>query len=109
MATRDFATAAPFDGFFANFRKAETLKPGTLIDRFGSRRGSFASPAGTPFSHRGLPPEHETLSRETFKVLRPLDVDAGIAAHAFGGGGGIQFKLPASVRELVDTGVLQPK
>jgi len=107
LLKRDLQTLAPHDGFFANFRKVETLQPGTLIDRFGARDGFFVSPAGTLFSRRGLPPENFTLPLNRLEVVRPLDVDAGIAAHAFGGGGGIQYKLPSSVDELIEGGVLK--
>jgi len=79
-----------------------------VIDRFGGRGGHFTSPEGTPFSARGLPPENACLPHERFEVLKPFKVDAGIAGHAFGGGGGIQYELPASVQQLIDTGVLRP-
>ena len=32
----------------------ETLQPGTVITRYGGEGGTFVSPAGTPFSGRGL-------------------------------------------------------
>jgi len=39
--------------------------------------------------------------------VKPLEVEAGIAGQAFGGGGGIQFELLASIQSLVDAGVLR--
>ena len=109
LIPRNFETLAPHGGFLGGFRTSETLRPGMVIDRFGSRRGTFASPAGTPFSKRGLPPEAALRHKDTLRVLKPLDVEAGIAAPAFGGGLGIQFKLPATVQELIDAGVLEVK
>lgn len=35
-----------------------TLAVGTLIDRFGSEFGSFASPAAAPYMQRALPPSN---------------------------------------------------
>ncbi|MBX3440755.1 MAG: glycohydrolase toxin TNT-related protein [Planctomyces sp.] len=40
---------------FSGAPVAETLQPGTLIDRFGLDTGRFASPAGTPVPMRSLP------------------------------------------------------
>ena len=109
LIPRNFATIAPNGGRLGGFSTTETLRPGTLIDRFGPRRGRFVSPAGTPFSQRGLPPETALESFETFEVLRALDVEGSIAAPAFGGGLGVQFRLPASVQELIDAGFLRAK
>ena len=87
----------------------ETLAPGTLIDRFGPNTGRFVSPAGTPFSARGLPPEAALERFQAFEVLQPLNVEGSIASPAFGGGLGVQYRLPASVQELIDAGVLGVK
>ncbi|MDA0565138.1 TNT domain-containing protein [Streptomonospora sp. S1-112] len=38
-------------------RAVETVREGTLLDRFGSARGSFLAPADTPFPERALPPD----------------------------------------------------
>jgi len=107
LVRRDFETLAPNRGFAAGFTTKETLAPGTVIDRFGGRGGRFVSPAGTPFSARGLPPENARLPHQRLEVLKPLEVDAGIAGHAFGSGGGVQYELPASVQKLIDAGVLR--
>ena len=109
LIPRTFETLAPEGGFLGGFRTSETLRPGTLIDRFGGRRGSYVSPAGTPFELRGLPPETASRPFETFEVLHAIDVEAGIAAPAYGGGFGIQYKLPATVQELIDSGSLGVK
>ena len=87
------------------------LKPGTLIDRYGNRSGTFVSPKGTPFPQRGLPANYETEKPlETYEVLTPLKVNTGQVAPAFGQPGfGVQHELPFSVQELIDLGVLGPK
>ena len=35
------------------------LQPGTLVDRYGSTRGTFVAPEGTPFVNRALPSYYE--------------------------------------------------
>jgi hypothetical protein len=83
-----------------------TLKPGTLLDRFGFARGRFLAPKGAPFSERALPPQaldtpdHSTADYEGLKyqaneiippsnyhvycVQNGFDVDAGPIAPWFG-------------------------
>jgi RHS repeat-associated protein len=102
LVPRNFSTLAPNRGFLGGFTTEETLQPGAMIDRFGGRGGSFASPSGTPFSARALPPENALKPFEQFKVLQPMKVNAGIAGYAFGGGGGIQYELPKSIAGLLD-------
>lgn len=85
----------------------DTLQPGTAISRYGGEGGTFASPAGTPFSARGLPPGHEALGESRYVFAQPLEVDAGIAAYWQGGGGGIQYDLPRSISDLVNDGILK--
>ena len=38
-----------------------TLRPGTIIDRYGPETGTYVAPAGVPFTQRSLPPEHINL------------------------------------------------
>lgn len=85
----------------------DTLQPGTAISRYGGEGGTFASPAGTPFSSRGLPPGHEALGESRYVFAQPLEVDAGIAAYWQGGGGGIQYDLPRSISDLVNDGIVK--
>jgi RHS repeat-associated protein len=110
LVKRSFDNFAPDGGFLGGFRDRTTLPVGQMIDRFGGRGGSYAAPHGTPFAARGLPPENVALPYERFVVLKPLPVDAGIAAHAFGGGGGVQYDLLQSIQSLIDAkyiGVVQ--
>jgi hypothetical protein len=84
-----------------------TLSPGTRIDRFGHEGGTFVSPEGTPFTLRGLPPESGKKPYNIYEVVKPLDVQSGTAAPAFGGGLGPQYELPASIDVLVKSGHLR--
>ena len=86
-----------------------TLQPGTVIDRYGGRGGSFASPQGTPPAARSLPPGAENRPLNAYEVVQPVQVDAGQAASWYGQpGGGIQYDFGRSIQELIDAGVLRP-
>lgn len=102
-----YPPAATSPGGFVGKPVSDTLQPGSVISRYGSEGGRYTSPAGTPFSARGLPPGQKSLGESVYQVTRPIDVDAGIAAWWQGGGGGIQYRLPASVRELLESGALK--
>jgi hypothetical protein len=102
-----YPPAATNPGGFWGAPVQDTLSPGTVISRYGGEGGTYASPAGTPFSARALPPAQEALGESLYTVTQPLDVDAGIAAWWQGGGGGIQYSLPASVSELLESGLLK--
>lgn len=94
------------------FMQGSVLKQtrvGERIDRWGSPEGKFASPAGTPFELRGLPPK-DKVSKPYFvyEVVKPFEVHSGKVMPAFGQiGQGIQYRLPMKIRELVDLGYLR--
>ena len=73
----------PNDGFF-NPPTDATLRPGMRIDRYGPHSGKFASPEGTPAAARSLPPGRASEPIRSFEVLKPLEVEEGLAAPAFG-------------------------
>jgi hypothetical protein len=78
-----------------------TLIEGQLIDRFGSEGGTYLSPAGTPYSARGIPPESlnpfpggEPCNYYRYRVLKSFSVNAGPIAPALGQPGfGLQYVL----------------
>lgn len=109
LILRNYETLAPNGGRLGGFTTTERLQKGTLIDRFGSNTGRFVSPAGTPFSKRGLMPETALERFQTFEVLQPLSVEGSIASPAFGGGLGVQYRLPDTVQELIDARILGVK
>ena len=86
----------------------KVLQPDTLIDRYGTEEGTFASRAGTSFEQRVLPYYYQqTKALSTYGVVSPLGVDAGVSAPAFGMPGlGIQYELPETVAKLLESGVL---
>jgi RHS repeat-associated protein len=98
----------PNNGFLGAPTPA-TLTPGTMIDRFGYNGGSFVSPQGIPYIQRSLAPGTQYTPYNVFQVMKPIDVNAGPIAPAFGmPGGGMQYKLPSSVQSLIDSGHLVP-
>lgn len=94
------------DGFFETPSNL-TLKPGTKIDRYGNSLGKFVSPTGTPYEARSLAPGTENSSYHSYRVIKPINVLAGKTAPWFDQpGGGIQYKLPMTIQELIDLGYL---
>ena len=88
-----------------------TLKPGSSIDRYGPRSGTFASPEGTPFGQRSLPASAASKPYEAYEVLKPIEgVNMGPARPWFGQPGlGVQYELPAPIQQLIDDGFLGVK
>jgi RHS repeat-associated protein len=84
------------------------LKPGTRIDRYGSELGTFASPAGTPFGARALPPHAASAPLRQYEVLQPLPTRSGTAAPWFGQpGGGMQYEFAQPIETLIEQGFLR--
>ncbi|MGH8487371.1 MAG: glycohydrolase toxin TNT-related protein, partial [Gammaproteobacteria bacterium] len=85
-----------------------SLIPGVKVDRYGSPNGTFVSPDGTPFPNRSLPASSASKPLNTYEVVKPIQVDAGSAVPWFNqSGGGTQFELPGTVKNLVDSGHLK--
>ncbi len=84
-----------------------TLKPGTLIDRFGGVRGRFTSPYGTPLDMRAMPPSN-TGVYNVYEVIQPIDVQSSTIAPWFGKiGFGTQYQLERSVGYYISRGYLK--
>jgi hypothetical protein len=76
------------------------MKPGDLMDRFGTGDGRFLSPDGTPFAERSLPPDSLNPvqsgdswvdSYHRYEVVKAFDAKVAVVAPAFGQpGGGLQ-------------------
>lgn len=79
-----------------------TLKPGTIIDRYGKPDGRFASPKSTPFEARSLPPEFVNRPLMTYEVIVSIEgvLEGRIAAWFGQKGGGIQYLLPQPIEVL---------
>jgi RHS repeat-associated protein len=107
-AGQRLTTHYPPNRGFLRAPSTETLQPGTLIDRFGTDAGRFASPLGTPTPLRSLPYGAAERPYNSFRVVKPFDVQTGSTAPWFGQmGGGTQYELPASVQSLLNSGHLE--
>lgn len=103
------------------------LRPGRLLDRFGSEYGSYLAPAGDAYSKRALPPQNLNTrdasvpcDYRVYKVAKPFWVwQGGIAPWFEQRGGGRQIKLDAvflnpgegqrlNVKWLLERGYLTP-
>ncbi|MGK5059464.1 glycohydrolase toxin TNT-related protein [Janthinobacterium sp. LB2P49] len=85
-----------------------SILPMTNIDRFGYPGGTFVSPQGVKFSHRALPQSYQNgKPYHVYQVLKPIQVDAGLAAPWFNQVGmGMQYELPLPVDDLIKNGSL---
>lgn len=95
----------PLNNGFVGTPITETLKKGSLIvDRYGGSRGSFVSPAGTPFAERALPKEAQNKSVHVYRINKDLPgvLSGRTAAWFEQPGGGWQYKLPGRVMDLTE-------
>lgn len=82
------------------------LPRGTQLIRYGSSRGRFTAPKGTPFETLGLPYVRETVEFHEYKVEADsinviCVVKRGVVAPMFDSkGGGVQYLHPSSMQEL---------
>lgn len=95
-----------FDG-----RGTTSLPPGARIDRYGPETGRFVSPEGVPIEGRALHPGTDLADYHAYEVVERLTVEVGPVRPWFGqpgwGVGGVQYRLPCSVGQLCDAGVLR--
>ncbi|MFZ3071217.1 MAG: TNT domain-containing protein, partial [Anaerolineaceae bacterium] len=85
----------PNNGFIGK-PESTTLEVGSTFERIGKEvNGLFASPIGTPFVQKSLPPSYADLPMHVYKVIKPIDnVLVGKIAPWFGmEGGGIQYSF----------------
>jgi len=102
--TWDWEKAAP-NGGFKGAATPDTLPPGTVLDRFGGDGGKYFSPPGTPYDARALSPDSLGQPYRAFEVVRPLPVQSGQIAPAFGmPGGGTQFLTGQRLGDLLNPG-----
>jgi filamentous hemagglutinin len=80
----------------------------TLISRYGGPGGKFASPEGTPFDERSLPPDAINRPLNTYLVMQDIDVTEGLVEPWFGEPGlGVQYEFPNTIQWYLDNGYLE--
>ena len=94
---------APNGGRVAGtIKENQTIPTGTIIDRYGSEYGKYTSPEGVPYEKRALPYIENQNAYHKYKILKQIDnVTISKIAPAFNEiGGGLQYELPNSIKEL---------
>ena len=99
----------PNNGLVEDTVKQIVLKAGTQIDRYGTEDGFFTSPVNTPYEQRSCAPGSDQKPYHQYKVLKAIEgVNQGITAPWFDEpGGGLQYEMPVTIRELVEEGYLK--
>lgn len=96
-------------GFIEGTVERKFLMPGEVVDRYGFGGGRFVSPAGTSVEARALRPGTENLPFNTYRVVKPFEVNAGGVQPWFGQRGlGTQYELPVSVNVLLKRRIIEP-
>ena len=85
-----------------------TLPAGDVLTRYGSPNGRYVSPDETTFEQRALPSTTREGDFHVYRVERAIDgVQQGKIAPWFGRtGGGIQYKLPERIVQLMQDAFL---
>ena len=86
-----------------------TLPAGDVLTRYGAPTGRYVSPNGMTFEQRALPSTTSEGDFHVYCVERPIDgVQKGKIAPWFGRtGGGIQYKLPDRIVNLMEASMLR--
>ena len=86
-----------------------TLPSGDVLTRYGKPTGRYVSPDGMTFEQRSLPSTTNEGDFHVYCVERPIDhVQKGKIAPWFGRtGGGIQYKLPDRIVNLMEASMLR--
>lgn len=112
----DWGKNAPNGGAVPGTTQTSVVEAGTTLDRYGSRRGEYMSPADTPFESRSLPPGKQAEPYEQYPVLKKFTVVKEDIAPAFDmSGGGVQLRaqIPevqngfANINDLIRFGYLK--
>jgi hypothetical protein len=97
------------DGFLFGARQAESAQAGQVFSRVGSLEGSYVAPQGTSLGARGLPSAYPNTSESLWQVVKPFEMEGGLAAPWMDAPGmGIQYKLPQSINQLQQGGFISP-
>ncbi len=99
----------PANAGFARSTK-QTVKTGTILDRYGSSSGRFLGEPSASISQRGMAAGSEGLPYARYRVLKPFDAQVGPAAPVpgFGATGGATQYLPGNnIQSLIENGFLE--
>jgi hypothetical protein len=86
----------------------EARQEGQLLSRIGKLNGVFAAPPGTSVGARALPASCADETETVWEVMKPFEMQRGLAAPWGGAPGlGVQYLLPRSVETLKRTGFIR--
>lgn len=84
-----------------------------MLGRYGEIRYSsnFVTQAGADADMLSLPPNTDPSIYTEFEVIKPIPdtIQAEIAPWGGSSGGGLQYELPMSIRELLQNEYIIPK
>ena len=97
----------PNDGFQGSASHGHIL-PESTVSRYGGTSGRYFAPERTAPQNLSLPPNTNPEIHDIYRILKPLPVEYGPAAPAFGQpGGGIQYKAPLPSHILEKHGIIE--
>lgn len=80
-----------------------TLPPDTIIVRYGSERGRYATDKGTDYSELSLPYDPKSQEYHEYRVIDPVSCKKGTVAKNFGQKGhGTQYVFSDTFAEMAD-------
>lgn len=99
----------PNDGGVPGTEVSVTLKKGTEVGRIGGEGGSYVAHPNTSPEKLALKPGTDTSNYHEYIVIKDItDVQQAEIAGWFGmPGGGTQYKLPLSIKDLMDAGYIE--
>ena len=86
-----------------------TLRKGSEFGRIGANSGSYVAPPNTSPERLALKPGTDVSVYNEYRVIKdiPPVQQAEVAAWFDMPGGGVQYKLPASINELMEMGYIE--
>ncbi|MEW2134291.1 TNT domain-containing protein [Streptomyces sp. NPDC005435] len=97
-------------------QETKRLRVGQMVDLFGSGRGNFLAPQGTPYNRRAIPPTNldeynasdPAYNYHLYKVVKSFTVQAGPIRPWFGQPGlGTQYVTSTTIPNLLTAGNLK--
>jgi RHS repeat-associated protein len=103
------ATKYPANASIPGTSQRVFLRPGQVIDRYGSLGGKWFSNPSVSYGARSIPPGQAPYTQ--FNVLKPFEVNKSIASPgAFSGqtGFGVQYETAVGANILIKRGIITP-
>ena len=107
-ACTSIQTYYPPNNGFSGIPQNTILSAGTIIQRTGDLSGRFVAPAYTPPQILSMPFDKLSAPTTLFELQKPIQALSGRVAPWFGQmGGGTQYLLTDSVKQLLEDGVIK--